>query len=389
LNRSDIVDKIIEENQQKVPPEIVDLTQARETNEEHNSLNLAKRARGDGFDRGLDNLRKILSGDSKLKGAIQYNTFTYEIEVTRPMKLNGRTLSGAIDDLIIREIRAYIATKYKIDYKKGDIADILEVVAGEHSYNPLKDYLESCESEYKELVNQRDPFAILRHYLNIKDACIRCQIDSAIPEKRGMGSSAAISIAAIRAVFDYYQAELPHDVLEILVNRAEMIAHMNPSGLDAKTCLSDQPIRFIKNVGFEELAMDLSAYLVIADTGVYGHTREAIQVVESKGKEALPFLYALGELTQQAEEAIKAKDAVKLGEILIKAHGNLKEIGVSSLEADALVETALEHGALGAKMSGGGLGGCIIALVADYHQAQDLAERLEEKGAVQTWIESL
>ena len=204
-----------------------------------------------------------------------------------------------------------------------------------------------------------------------------------------MGSSAAISIAAIRAVFDYYQAELPHDVLEILVNRAEMIAHMNPSGLDAKTCLSDQPIRFIKNVGFEELAMDLSAYLVIADTGVYGHTREAIQVVESKGKEALPFLYALGELTQQAEEAIKARDAVMLGEILTKAHGNLREIGVSSLEADALVETALQHGALGAKMSGGGLGGCIIALVADYRQAQDLAERLEEKGAVQTWIESL
>jgi len=226
-------------------------------------------------------------------------------------------------------------------------------------------------------------------YLNIKDAYIRCQIDSAIPEKRGMGSSAAISIAAIRAVFDYFEAELPHDVLEILVNRAEMIAHMNPSGLDAKTCLSDQPIRFIKNVGFEELAMDLSAYLVIADTGVYGHTREAIQVVESKGKEALPFLYALGELTQQAEEAIKARDAVMLGEILTKAHGNLKEIGVSSLEADTLVETALHHGALGAKMSGGGLGGCIIALVADYHQAQDLAERLEEKGAVQTWIESL
>ena len=226
-------------------------------------------------------------------------------------------------------------------------------------------------------------------YLNITDAFIRCQIDSAIPEKRGMGSSAAISIAAIRAVFDYFEAELPHDVLEILVNRAEMIAHMNPSGLDAKTCLSDQPIRFIKNVGFEELAMDLSAYLVIADTGVYGHTREAIQVVESKGKEALPFLYALGELTQQAEEAIKARDAVMLGEILTKAHGNLKEIGVSSLEADALVETALQHGALGAKMSGGGLGGCIIALVADYHQAQDLAERLEEKGAVQTWIESL
>ena len=226
-------------------------------------------------------------------------------------------------------------------------------------------------------------------YLDIKESCIRCVIDSAIPEKRGMGSSAAISIAAIRAVFDYYQADLPHDVLEILVNRAEMIAHMNPSGLDAKTCLSDQPIRFIKNVGFTELEMVLSAYLVIADTGVYGHTREAIQVVQSKGKDALPFLHALGELTQQAEDAIRRKDAEGLGQILSQAHLHLKEIGVSSPEADSLVETALSHGALGAKMSGGGLGGCIIALVANLDQAQELAKRLEEKGAVQTWIESL
>ena len=226
-------------------------------------------------------------------------------------------------------------------------------------------------------------------YLDIKESCIRCEIDSAIPEKRGMGSSAAISIAAIRAVFDYYQADLPHHVLEILVNRAEMIAHMNPSGLDAKTCLSDQPIRFIKNVGFTELEMDLSAYLVIADTGVYGHTREAIQVVQNKGKDALPFLHALGELTQQAEEAISQKDAEKLGQILSQAHLHLKEIGVSSPEADFLVETALSNGALGAKMSGGGLGGCIIALATNLTQAQELAERLEEKGAVQTWIESL
>ena len=231
-------------------------------------------------------------------------------------------------------------------------------------------------------------YASLEH-LNIKDACIRCQIDSAIPEKRGMGSSAAISIAAIRAVFDYYQVELPHHVLEILVNRAEMIAHMNPSGLDAKTCLSNRPICFIKNVGFTELNMDLSAYLVIADTGVYGHTREAIQVVQSKGKDALPFLHALGELTQRAEDAIRQKDAEKLGQILSQAHLHLKEIGVSSPEADSLVETAMRHGALGAKMSGGGLGGCIIALVANLDQAQELAKRLEEKGAVQTWIESL
>lgn len=169
MNSNDIVNKIIEEDQQQLPPTMVDLTQARETNENNNSLDLAKKPRGDGFAGTLDNLKKILNGDSKLKGAIQYNSFTYEIDVTKPLKLNGRILDGVIDDLIIREIRVYIATKYKIDYKKTDIADMLEVVAGEHSYNPLKSYLERCESEYKELVNQRNPFAILRHYLNIKD----------------------------------------------------------------------------------------------------------------------------------------------------------------------------------------------------------------------------
>ena len=64
---------------------------------------------------------------------------------------------------------------------------------------------------------------------------------------------------------------------------------------------------------------------------------------------------------------------------LVKRHLHLKEIGVSSPEADSLVETALSHGALGAKMSGGGLGGCIIALATNLTQAQELAERLEEE----------
>ena len=169
MSSNDIVNKIIEDDQKHEPPKMVDLTQARETNEENNSLDLVKKPRGDGFAGTLDNLKKILNGDSKLKGAIQYNSFTYEIDVTKPLKLNGRILDGVIDDLIIREIRVYIATKYKIDYKKTDIADMLEVVAGEYSYNPLKDFLEECESEYKELVNQRAPFDILKHYLNIKD----------------------------------------------------------------------------------------------------------------------------------------------------------------------------------------------------------------------------
>ena len=226
-------------------------------------------------------------------------------------------------------------------------------------------------------------------YLDIKEACIRCVIDSAIPEKRGMGSSAAISIAAIRAVFDYYQADLPHDVLEILVNRAEMIAHMNPSGLDAKTCLSDVAIKFIRNVGFSEIELDLGAYLLIADTGIHGHTREAIKKVESLGQEALPLLQELGNLTKIVEKAIQLKDLLTMGQAMTKAHGKLAQLGVSCRLSDDLVELALENGALGAKMSGGGLGGCVIVLIKEKKEAEDLARLLREKGASNIWIESL
>ena len=226
-------------------------------------------------------------------------------------------------------------------------------------------------------------------FLGIQEADIRCEIESMVPEKRGMGSSAAVSIAAIRAVFDYYEQDLDKETLEILANRAEMIAHMNPSGLDAKTCLSDRAIKFIKNVGFSEFETNLGAYLVIADTGIYGHTREAIQEVEQLGMTALPHLHQLGKLTNEVEEALKVKDLERIGIAMSEAHLSLKNLGVSCPEADRLVATAQENGALGAKMSGGGLGGCIIALVASKEKAVSLADLLREKGAVNTWIESL
>jgi|GEM_PF-31568 len=225
-------------------------------------------------------------------------------------------------------------------------------------------------------------FASLEH-LGIKEARIRCRIQSMVPEKRGMGSSAAVSIAAIRAVFDYYQEKLDDETLEILVNRAETIAHMNPSGLDAKTCLSDQAIKFIRNVGFYPLELGIKASLVIADTGIHGNTREAIQKVEAKGQEVLSHFHEIGQLTQQVEEALKMNDLTNLGQALTTCHEHLRAVGVSCEKADHLVAVALEKGALGAKMSGGGLGGCVIALVKDSREAATIAHALEKEGAKQ------
>ena len=226
-------------------------------------------------------------------------------------------------------------------------------------------------------------------YLNHTDASITYAIRSEIPQKRGMGSSAAVSIAAIRAVFDYFEQSIDMDTLEILVNKAEIIAHSNPSGLDAKTCLSDKAIAFIRNIGFSTLDLDLDAYLVIADTGIYGNTREAVEKVAQAEEANLPHLAALGDLTEIVQKAIQDKDIQKIGHMMTEAHAHLQAIGVSIDVADQLVKLSLENGALGAKMSGGGLGGCIIALASTKADAEKISNALKEGGAVQTWIEKL
>ena len=227
------------------------------------------------------------------------------------------------------------------------------------------------------------------NYLNRKSENIKYKVISDIPPKRGMGSSAAVSIAAIRGVLDYFNTEVDNLTLEKLVNEAEIIAHNTPSGLDAKTCLSDSAIKFIKNKGFKNLEMNLGAYLLIADTGIHGHTRDAIMNIKNMGDRALPMLEKLGKLTEETEKFIEEKDVINIGKNMISAHGELKKLGVSIKKSDVLVKTAIDKGAYGSKMSGGGLGGCIIALMESREKAEMTGKKLMEKGAVNIWIEAL
>lgn len=108
-------------------------------------------------------------------------------------------------------------------------------------------------------------------YLNITEACIRCEIDSAIPET-GMGSSwPSAGWGGHRAVSTTIRLICLKEVLEIWSTSRKRRSY-ELSGLDAKTRPSDQPIRFIKNVGFTELEMDLFSHLVIADTVLWSYS---------------------------------------------------------------------------------------------------------------------
>ena len=278
------------------------------------------------------------------------------------------------------------------------------ILMGEHSvvYGypaiaiPLKNIQMECIVERSRVPffhNEKDTLSTAVHtalkYLSRKNENIKYKIISDIPPKRGMGSSAAVSIAAIRGVLDYFNRKVDSITLEKLVNEAEIIAHNTPSGLDAKTCLSDSAIKFIKNKGFKNIDINLGAYLLIADTGIHGHTRDAIMNIKNMEDRALPMLEKLGKLTEETEKFIEEKDVINIGKNMISAHGELKKLGVSIKKSDVLVKTAIDEGAYGSKMSGGGLGGCIIALMESREKAEMTGKKLMEKGAVNIWIEAL
>lgn len=237
-------------------------------------------------------------------------------------------------------------------------------------------------------------------YLKKENVKIKYKITSQIPQKRGMGSSAAVSIAAIRAIFNYFGENLEDELLEKLVNTAEIVAHKTPSGLDAKTCLSDKAIRFVKNKGFSYIDLNLDAYLVIADTGIYGNTGEAIQNVKNLGDKAKLSLKKLGRLTDEMtriltgnienkEEKIRREKISKIGEIMTAANTELGKLNITIEKTELFVKTAIENGAAGAKISGGGLGGCVIALAENLEIMEKVKNGFTKCGAENIWVEKI
>ena len=237
-------------------------------------------------------------------------------------------------------------------------------------------------------------------YLKKENVKIKYKITSQIPQKRGMGSSAAVSIAAIRAIFNYFRENLEDELLEKLVNTAEIVAHKTPSGLDAKTCLSDKAIRFVKNKGFSYIGLNLDAYLVIADTGIYGNTGEAIQNVKNLGDKAELSLKKLGRLTDEMtriltgnsenkEEKIRREKISKIGEIMTAANTELGKLNITIEKTELFVKMAIENGAAGAKISGGGLGGCVIALAENLEIMEKVKDGFTKCGAENIWVEKI
>jgi len=220
----------------------------------------------------------------------------------------------------------------------------------------------------------------------------RLRVTSSIPVASGLGSGAAVTVAVLRALSAFLGLPLPDERVSALAFEIEKLHHGTPSGIDNSVVTFARPVYFVKGRAIEILRVGASLTLVIADTGIAAPTRQSVDDIrrlwESDPRRWEAVFGRIGGLARAARRAIEVGDIPALGPLMDENHARLQELIVSSPELDRLVEAARGSGALGAKLSGGGRGGNMIALVRPL-EAETVARTLQTAGARQTIITTI
>jgi mevalonate kinase len=214
-------------------------------------------------------------------------------------------------------------------------------------------------------------------------------VRSNIPVASGLGSGAAVSVAIIRALAKHLKKELTDEQVITLAFETEKLYHGTPSGIDNTVVTYAKPVYFVKGQPIRILQVKKPFTVVIGDTGIPASTKESVRFVRvqrSKTPQRYETLFAaVGSIVKTACQLIETGMPESFGPLMDENHALLRSMGVSSPELDRLVEAAREAGALGAKMSGGGRGGNMIALI-PAGKAEAVARFLKEAGAKNTII---
>ncbi len=219
------------------------------------------------------------------------------------------------------------------------------------------------------------------------DATIK--LTSQIPMASGLGSGAAVSTALARAVAGAVGKKLDDETLNQLIFNIEKFYHGTPSGIDNTVIVYERPVYFIKGMPLQPLSIGTPFTLVIGDTGEAGITRVAVGDVralyDANPTKITPILDEIGIISEQAKIIIETGNPDDLAPLMTRNHELLRDLTVSALSLEKLITVAMDAGALGAKLSGGGRGGNMIALVQPY-QAQSVHHALLRAGAKNAFI---
>ena len=198
---------------------------------------------------------------------------------------------------------------------------------------------------------------------------LKIDISSTIPVASGLGSGAAVTVALTRALASHFDTPMTDEEVNAFAYEIEKLHHGTPSGIDNTLITYGEPVYFVKGQSIETFKVGEPFTIVIGDTGIPAPTKESVQDVmklwEADKSTWESVFDEVGRIVYEARAAIETGKMTELGELMNRNHALLQKMTVSSPELDRLVTAARVAGALGAKMSGGGRGGNMIALVPD------------------------
>ena len=202
----------------------------------------------------------------------------------------------------------------------------------------------------------------------------------------GVGASGASCSAIAAAMNDYFGLGLEKEKLNEIAYEGEKGYHGTPSGIDNSCSTFGGFILFTKGPDrniISPINLQLSMAMVVGNTGITSNTMKVVEEVKRQREENPEKFKAIFDMYSRiagdAKDAIEKKDQNEIGALMNKNHGLLREIGVSCKELEELVDIAMKNGALGAKLTGTGRGGLMIALVEE-KDARNIAVAFDKAG---------
>jgi mevalonate kinase len=209
-------------------------------------------------------------------------------------------------------------------------------------------------------------------------------VDCQIPIAAGLGSSASTTVAIISAVSNSQGAKLGRKEIFELAFVPERFLHGKPSGVDQATCIYGGTIEFTRPSIIKPIRIKTDPVLLLCDSGIHHETKTLVgSVVKRSQKEKGSFrdyLSQVREISIGVSKALRTGDSEDLGSLMTLNHELLRKIGVSHPKLDHLVSVAKRAGALGAKLTGAGGGGCVIAVCSSPRARERIARTLRREG---------
>lgn len=207
------------------------------------------------------------------------------------------------------------------------------------------------------------------------------EVSPELPRAMGMGGSAALAVAVIRALNRHFGLHLDDDAVNRHAFACEQVVHGTPSGIDNTVSTYGRFILYRKP-DMTELHVPEAIPIVIGLTGISGHTLEQVKRVR-EARERTPELYddvfnRIDQMVLASRAAVEHNDLETLGQLMNMTHGMLNSLQVSCWELEELIQIARKHGSPGAKLTGAGGGGAMIALAPE--NADGIASAMKDAG---------